>query len=127
MMNINDVLEMEKSVEKMISQLKEQIIKEIEETPLKDVKPIASNIVVIRLSQIQNNIWSPEYYIPSVQAQYVDAALSNISTAHSFMKKVDEMIEKRGVKIGVNFHRLNDATISILKKYYLNKGDGKNV
>lgn len=118
MMNLNKILEVEKSVATMVCDLKEQIVKEIAETPLKDVKPIAENIVVVRLSCLQHNVWSPEYYIPSIQADYVRKALDGVSTAHSFVKKMEEMIEKRGVKIGVNFHRFNDKTVSILEKYY---------
>jgi hypothetical protein len=117
-MNLNKILEMEKSVTTTINGLKEQIVKEIIETPLKDVKPIAENIIVIKFSDLQHNIWSPEYYIPSVQADYVRTVLASVTTAHSFVKKMEEMIEKRGVKIGVNFHRFNDKTVSILEKYY---------
>lgn len=117
-MNLNEILEAEKSVATMVRDLKEQIAKEIAETPLKDVKPIAENIVIVRLSCLQHNIWSPEYYIPSVQADYVRKTLDSVTTAHSFVKKMEEMIEKCGVKIGVNFHRFNDKTVSILEKYY---------
>lgn len=118
MMSLNEILEVEKSVATIVRDLKEQIAKEIAETPLKDVKPIAENIVIVRLSCLQHNIWSPEYYIPSVQADYVRKTLDSVTTAHSFVKKMEEMIEKRGVKIGVNFHRFNDKTVSILEKYY---------
>lgn len=118
MMNLNKILEVEKSVATMVCDLKEQIVKEVSETPLKDVKPVAGNIVIVRLSCLQHNIWTPEYYIPSVQADYILKALDGISTAHSFVKKMEEMIEKRGVKIGMNFHRFNDQTVSILEKYY---------
>lgn len=118
MMNLNKILEVEKSVATMVCDLKEQIVKEVSETPLKDVKPVAENIVIVRLSCLRHNIWTPEYYIPSVQADYILKALDGISTAHSFVKKMEEMIEKRGVKIGMNFHRFNDQTVSILEKYY---------
>ena len=47
MMNLNKILEVEKSVATMVRDLKEQIVKEIAETPLKDVKPIAENIVIV--------------------------------------------------------------------------------
>lgn len=117
-MNLNKILEVEKSVATMVCDLKEQIVKEIAETPLKDVKPIAENIVIVRLSCLQNNVWSPEYYIPSIQANYVRKAFDSVTTAHSFVKKMKEIIEKRGVKIGVNFYRFNDQTVSILEKYY---------
>lgn len=116
-MNLNCILEAEESVANMVRDLKEQIVKEIAETPLKGVKPIAGNLIVIKLSSLQGNVWSPEYYMPTVQAGYVRNALEGISTAHSFVKKMGEMIKKRGVKIGVNIYSFNDATISILEKY----------
>ncbi len=118
MMNLNKILEAEKSITAMVCDLKEQIVKEVSEMPLKDIKPIAKNIVIITLSCLQHNVWTPEYYIPSIQAGYIRKVLDNISTAHSFVRKMEEMIEKRGVKIGANFHRFNDQTISILEKYY---------
>jgi hypothetical protein len=115
-MNLNKILEVEKSVATMIRDTKEQIAKEITETPLNGVKPIAENIVIVKLSCLQHNVWSPEYYIPSMQADYVRKVLDSVTTAHSFVEKMEKMIEKRGVKIGVNFHRFNDKTISILEK-----------
>lgn len=117
-MDLSRILEVEKSVAGMICELKEQIVKEVAETPQKDVEVLGKNIVVIKFSKLKRSIWTPEYYIPSVQAEYIRKALDSISTAHSFVKKMDEMLEKRGVKIGAIFHPLNDDAISILEKYY---------
>ena len=117
-MDLKEIINVEKSIADMLNALKEDIAVEIETTPLKNVKPIASNIVVIKISHLQNGIWSPRYYIPAAQAKYVRKSLDGVSTAHSFVKKMKEMIERRGTTINRQFYRFNDTTVSILKKYY---------
>lgn len=117
-MKLNEILKVEASVATMINDLKNQIVNEVAETPLANVTVLSKNTVSVKMSMLSHNVWSPEYYIPGVQAEYVKKALNNITTAHSFVKKIEEMIEKSGVKIGPNLHRFNDTTISILKKHY---------
>lgn len=111
------VLELEKSVADMVQNLKRKIADEIEHTVLNDIKVVSSNIIIVKISKLQRNIWTPEYYIPSIQAKYVSQNLENAVTAHAFIKKVKVMIENRSVKIGSNVHPLNDTTIKILQKY----------
>lgn len=117
MNDLNKILELEKSVANMIQNLKWEIVDEIKHTALSDVKVISNNIVVVRFSSLQRNIWTPEYYIPSVQANYVAQSLKSVVTAHAFVEKVDNMITNRSVKIGKNIYSLNDTTIKILQKY----------
>lgn len=117
-MDLKEIINAEKSITKMIDDLKEKITTEIETTPLKDVEPIAQNIVIVKLSHLQNGIWSPRYYIPAAQANYVRKSLDGVSTAHSFVKKMKEMIERRGTTINRQFYRFNDNTVSILEKHY---------
>lgn len=117
-MDLKEIINAEKSITKMIDDLKEEITTEIETTPLKDVEPIAQNIVIVKLSHLQNSVWAPGYYIPEGQANYVRKSLDRVSTAHSFVKKMKEMIERRGTTINRQFYRFNDNTVSILEKYY---------
>lgn len=117
-MDLKEIINAEKSIAKMIDDLKEKITTEIETTPLRDVEPIAQNIVIVKLSHLQNSVWAPGYYIPAGQANYVRKSLDGVSTAHSFVKKMKEMIERRGTTINRQFYRFNDTTVSILKKYY---------
>lgn len=117
-MDLKEIINAEKSITKMIDDLKEEITTEIETTPLKDVEPIAQNIVIVKLSHLQNSVWAPGYYIPAGQANYVRKSLDGVSTAHSFVKKMKEMIERRGTTINRQFYRFNDNTVSILEKYY---------
>lgn len=116
-MDLKEIINAEKSIAKMIDDLKEKITTEIETTPLKDVEPIAQNIVIVKLSHLQNSVWAPGYYIPAGQANYVRKSLDGVSTAHSFVKKMEEMIERRGTTINRQFYRFNDNTVSILEKY----------
>lgn len=117
-MDLKEIINAEKSITKMIDDLKEEITTEIETTPLKDVEPIAQNIVIVKLSHLQNSVWAPGYYITAGQANYVRKSLDGVSTAHSFVKKMKEMIERRGTTINRQFYRFNDNTVSILEKYY---------
>lgn len=117
-MDLKEIINAEKSITKMIDDLKEEITTKIETTPLKDVEPISQNIVIVKLSHLQNSIWAPGYYIPEGQANYVRKSLDGVSTAHSFVKKMKEMIERRGTTINRQFYRFNDNTVSILEKYY---------
>lgn len=116
--DLRNVLALEKSVVNMLQNLKMKISYEIEHTSLNDIQVISSNIIILKLSKLQRNIWASEYYIPSIQAKYVTQYLENVVTAHSFVRKVKDMITNRSVKIGSNIHPLNDTTIKILQKYY---------
>lgn len=116
--DLKNMLELEESTTDALQNLKTRISYEIEHTPLEDVQVISSNIVVSKLSKLERNIWTPEYYIPSAQAKYVAQYLGNTATAHSFVKKMKDMIENKSVKIKGNIHQLNDTTVKILQKYY---------
>lgn len=116
--DLRNILELEKSVANMLQNLKMKISYEIEHTSLNDVQVISSNIIILKFSKLQRNIWTPEYYIPSIQAKYVSQYLENVVTVHDFVKKVKDMITNRNVKIGSNIYPLNDTTIKILQKYY---------
>ena len=117
MKNLQDVLKIEQSITTLIDDLKEQIVAETSEKLLDGVTVISKNICTVKLSNLKHNIWSPEYYLPDKQAEYVGKALEGISTAHSFISKVKTIIDDGFVKIGQNHYRLNDNTISVLKKY----------
>ena len=117
MENLKELLEVEKSIKTMINELKQRIIKETVETPLDGVKPISKNICIVKMSNLQYNVWSPEYYLPEKQAEYVEKSLESVSTIHSFVEIIKKTIEQKYVKIGQNRYRLNENTISVLKKY----------
>ena len=111
-------IQMEKSINMIIQQAKNDIVEEISATPIPGVEPLGNLCCAVKFSKLQHNIWTPEYYIPSVQAAYVMATLESTQTANSFMNKLKDMIDNKKVKIGQNVHPLNDTTVEILKRYY---------
>lgn len=123
MKNLHEILKIEQSISNMIEDLKTQIIDDISGKPLDDVTTITKNICIVKLSKLRKDVWSPEYYLPYKQAEYVGHAIKDIPTIHSFISKISEIIKSEYVKIGQNKYRLNDATLSILQKYL---GETKN-
>lgn len=115
--SLKNVLEMEKQIKEMVQHIKNEIVGETENTPIDGVKPLSKNMAVVSFSNLKNNIWTPEYYIPSAQAKYIEQALEHITTASAFVSKMEEIILNKKVKIGSNTYPINDTTIGVLKKY----------
>lgn len=117
-MTLKQIIEAEDSFLKMIDELKKRIVTEIEETPIEGVQKVNSIISIVSFSALsKGTILTAEYYISSAQARYVDDALKSVSTATSFVKKLQEMVDKRNVKIKGTTYPLNEQTIEILRKY----------
>lgn len=123
-MNLQDILLVEKSINDWLQEVRNAIAKEINETEITGVKRINNFCAVIRFSDLQNNVWTPEYYMPYIQAVYVTTALESAKNAADFTKKIESMIAEKRVKIGQNIHYLNDTTVSILVKHYQNNREG---
>lgn len=115
--DINDIINLEKNITAQLEWLKSNIVQEIENTPVPGVNHIAPNICTIRFSQLQNNVWSAEYYLPDAQARHVQQALSGIAIISSFLQKLREKIEKKSVRISGNTYPLNNTTLCVLQKY----------
>ena len=116
-MKINDIIKQEEKIKETINKLKEEIFSHVQGSEFPNVKKISSNIVIVKASNLVNNIWSPEFYIPAIQAEYIEKALSTITTGTAFIKRVTEMVEQKGVKINYRFHPFHPVVIEILKKY----------
>lgn len=117
-MTLNEIIEAENSFSEMIDELKKKIVAEIEETPIEGVQKINSIISIVSFSALsKGTILTAKYYISGAQARCVDNALKSVSTAASFVKKLQEMVDKRNVKIKGTTHPLNEQTIEILRKY----------
>ena len=116
-MKIEDIIKQEKEIKDTINKLKEEIYLHVQKSNIPNVKKISSNICVVNFSELVTNIWSPEYYIPAIQAKYIEQALSTITTGTAFVKKVNEMVEQKGVKINYHFHPFHPVVIKLLKKY----------
>lgn len=117
-MTLKQIIETENSFSEMIDALKKKIVDEIEETPIEGVQKINSTISIVSFSALgKGTVLTPEYYISSAQARCVGDSLKSVSTATSFVKKLQEMVDKRNVRIKGTTYPLNDQTIEILKKY----------
>lgn len=116
-MKINEIIEQEEKIKETIDKLKEEIFSHVQKSEFPNIKKLSSNIVIVKSSNLVNNIWSPEYYIPATQAKYIEQALDRITTGTAFIKKVTEMVEQKGVKINYHFHPFHPVVIKILKKY----------
>lgn len=116
-MKLNEIIEQEKRVKETINSLKAEINQHVHNSEFPNITKISDNIVTVKLSNLINTTWSPEMYIPAIQAKYIEQALETITTGTSFIKKVSEMVEQKGVKIKSTFHPLHPVVIDILKKY----------
>ena len=117
-MTLKQIIEAENSFSKVIDELKKSIVTEIEETPIEGVQKINSIISIVSFSALsKGTILTAEYYISDAQAHYINDALKSVSTAASFIKKLQEMIDKKSVILKGIKYPLNEQTIEILKKY----------
>lgn len=116
---LKTIIETETTILNMIQSVVESIANEIETTPLPDTKPINSNIVIVKLSKLKhNNTLSPEYYIPAHQAKIVKQYLEPSKRGTDLITKLKNVIENKYIKIGTHRYKLNDTTLSVIKKYY---------
>lgn len=120
-MTINEVLDIEKSISQMVESIKADIIREMKTQVNPNYKPINSLCGVVRFSAlVKSESWAPEYYIPDIQARFVESVLCSVETAHSLQNKLKELIEKKSVKYQNCVQKLNPVTIEVLKKYIIN-------
>lgn len=116
---LKTIIETETTILDMIQSVVESIANEIENTPLPDTKPINQNVVIVKLSQLRNNnTLSPEYYIPAYQAKIVKQYLEPSKRGTDLITKLKNVIENKYIKIGTHRYKLNDTTLSVIKKYY---------
>lgn len=116
-MTLKQIIEIENSFSEMIDALKKKIVAEIEETPIEGVQKINSTISIVSFSALgEGTILTPDYYNSSAQARCVGDSLKNVSTAASFVKKLQEMVDKRNVRIKGTTYPLNNQTIEILRE-----------
>ncbi len=115
-MKIEDIIKQEKEIKETINKLKEEIYLHVQKSNIPNVKKISSNICVVNFSELVTNIWSPEYYIPAIQAKYIEQVLDTITTGTAFINKITEMINRKGVTIKSKFYPFHPVVIEILKK-----------
>ena len=109
------LMEQEENLMNEIKNVVHLLVDEIKNTPLEGVQVISPNICVVKLSALTK--WSPGYYLPTVQAGYIEQTLQD-TTPRAFYQKLLAMVDKKGVKISSNFYPLNPTTIKIINKYF---------
>ena len=121
MNSLTDVLNMERSVQKMLADLKSQLYEAVKQSPMGCVKTVPCNVkaATISFSDIAKHSFnlSPSYYIPESQAELVERKLSAVTSATDFVNYIQSMVETRQVKINGHSEQLNDKTGEILQKY----------
>ncbi len=114
---IRDVLNLEAQIAEMVISTKAELMAEISQNALPNVTAVSPNVAVVKLQSLDQSILSPEYYISDSQARCVFAALKPATTASALFSKLEEMTEKCSAKVNGTTHRLNAATISVIKQY----------
>lgn len=119
---LSEILQIEKTISEMLQQIRQQLVAEVEETPVPGVRKLSENTFVVKLSALKkNDIWSPEYYNNVNQADQLAEAFKNVKTTAEFVAKANEIISNKCVKVHNSgftvTYRLNDTTISIIQKY----------
>ena len=120
MKELKKVLELEKSVQEMLSELLKNLSSNIEDKPLDGVTQIGKHAASVSMSSIQNTILSPSYYIQSCQAEAVEKKLEKVKTATHFVEEVKKMVKEKRVKNGSDVVMLNTSTIKVLNDYVKN-------
>lgn len=131
-MDLQKIMEQEKTVEAYISEFVNTIVKTIETTPVEGVTVLSAsvNAFSVKLSTIKKDnglIMSAEYYSPVSQARLIRKALEPCKTATDLYNKLQKLIAEKVVVI-TNSGNLSDARypLNMLKlqyknRYYLNK------
>jgi aromatic ring-opening dioxygenase LigB subunit len=120
MKTLKEIVELEKSVSDMLSELTSQIAKTTSETPMNGVKIVATNIASVDVMSLDHGILCPSYYLQSAQADMVERKLREAKTATEFISKIQGMIEEKKVKVNGEQIRLNPKTVEVLQSYLNN-------
>ena len=118
-MTLKDVIKQEKKIKKMLKEIKAEIKQKAKNIELEGVIKICDNpnIVTVKLSDLKNNNWSPDYYSAETQANHIITFLENTTTATSFIEKIQKIIQNKEVVISHHKYSVRDEIIDVLKKY----------
>ena len=119
--NFEALLQAEKTAQSCLAAAREDLVSEIREAKLPDVKKISDSprCVVVRFSALSGSMnWSPRHYIQESQADAVNMVLLKRTTASGFLAALDDMIHSRKAMVGNDATTLNDETLRILRETY---------
>lgn len=115
--NLSDIIKLENTINKMLEEIKQNIFKEVNNAKFDNVNSISKNISVIKLSNLINNVWNPECYIASAQAEIIAKKFENITTTKQMINTINDIIKNKYIVINNNKYPLNPVIINILLKY----------
>lgn len=112
MISISKVKEAQLILENTLKELREETSTRIRKNqPIEGVSLLRENVALVSFSQISANGLSPSTYLPSCQIEAIEKVTKNITTFNSFVKKLEEIKDKKIVKVGQETIRLNQKTI----------------
>ena len=108
----------EKRIKEMVRELKENIVVDTKNKSVDGIEKINDFIGIIDFTTLINHaVWGAEYYLQSVQANYIERSLNNIETVCGLISKIEGMIKDKKVKVNGETCYLNDPTIEVLKNF----------
>lgn len=117
-------IEAQMQSKKLIASALEDIIKRIRSCVMDGVTVSNTKVLhgTVKLSTICKNesIMSPDYYFAETQAEIVERALKRYIESTKllgFRETIEEMVEKKSVRINQTSYRLNPETLGVLKDF----------
>ena len=130
-MDIEKIIEQEKTVAAYINEFVDTLVKTIETTPIEGVtvQSVSVNTFSVKLSTIRDNglVMSAEYYSPVSQARLIRKALESCKTATDLYNKLQRLITEKAViltnggNISDTRYSLNICRIQTKNRHPLNK------
>lgn len=118
MINLTMALAAEKRIKEMVGELEESIVTDTKNKNVDGVEKVNDFIGIVNFTTLVNNaVWGAEYYLQSVQANYIKRSLNSIESVYELISKIERMIEDKKVKVNGETCYLNDQTIEVLKNF----------
>lgn len=118
MINLTMALAAEKRIKEMVRELEESIIIDTKNKNVDGVEKVNDFIGVVNFTTLINHaVWGAEYYLQSIQANYIKRSLNSIESVYELISKIERMIEDKKVKVNGETCYLNNSTIEVLKNF----------
>ncbi len=119
MASIGRLLAAEQETSKMLDEIKRDVVRKIETTPISGVTVVSTAPMAVTTSASaifgsSRMVLSPKYYFPSAQAKAVAKGLDRQKTISDVLKFVETAVHDRKVRAAGEDVPLNDTTLKIL-------------
>jgi len=119
-MTLKEMIEIESSVEQIVSELRNKLISELTNAEIPGVKKISPIVSIVNFSSLDKTILSAEYYNVDSQAKYIEQYLMPVKTVTSLASKLQDIISTEKVKLGSNTYFINPNVIKVIKEFINN-------